>query len=260
MPRCNHKTTRYDWGRDASGAEVAIARWCLGCGARLSLGPSNDEPAAVQLEMLAAIHLGHPRDLPDAWDAGGGMVEFGFSDRIPEAWSWDISRSLAEQFAEVARADAAADRLIADVAAHASGNSVVPGELAAELAVSADSPTAPHIEPLPDAIECAACTLFVGRSFVLDAGFVCADGSWYCPSHRPVTEPVITELPPDTGPLADQPEFWDHQDEPAHASGAHPDVLIVESDAPEAEDAGAAGGEPDHDADASELGDGAEEP
>lgn len=85
------------------------------CADGASLGPSNDDSPAVRLEMLAAIHLGGPRPLPDVWDAGNGAVEFGCSDRIPEAWDWDISRPLAEQFATTAADDAAVDAMVPPV-------------------------------------------------------------------------------------------------------------------------------------------------
>jgi hypothetical protein len=83
-----------------------------------SLGPSNDDSPAVRLEMLAAIHLGVLRHLPDVWDAGDGVAEFEASERIPNAWAWDISRPLAEQLAETAADDAAADLLENQRSAH----------------------------------------------------------------------------------------------------------------------------------------------
>lgn len=96
--RCNHKTTRFDWGRDTTGAEVAISRWCNGCGEQLGLGPSNDEPAEVQREMsdaqtiAAGITAGYSE--ADLWDGGKSSLPLGES---PDDWSWDPSRPIAEQ-------------------------------------------------------------------------------------------------------------------------------------------------------------------
>lgn len=103
-----------------------------------SLGPSNDDSAAVQIEISAAlldgqrgIPLGHDasqghrahqyREDPPflasaAWWTGWLLREIAshdaLSDRDADAWAWDISRPLAEQFAETVRDDAAADAMV----------------------------------------------------------------------------------------------------------------------------------------------------
>lgn len=85
----------------------AINATCTDCGATLSLGPSNDDPVAVQHEVRAAGRLGQGADI---WSYGptfvGGVLLFTAS--APDDWSWDISRPIAEQLAEPARVDAGA--------------------------------------------------------------------------------------------------------------------------------------------------------
>jgi putative zinc finger protein len=100
------------------------------------------------------------------------------------------------------------------------------------------------IEPLPDVLTCSTCHDPISSADAIDAGWVCIDGRWRCADHRPATAPVITTLPRDVGRLSDHDEFEDEptkiEDEPAHVDDPHPDVLIVESDAPEADEAGGA--------------------
>jgi len=80
---------------------------CGECKQLFSLGEANDDSPAIRLELLAAIQLGGwPGRLPDAWDVGDGIVEFGDSERIPEAWPWNVSRPLAGQFAAPVLGDA----------------------------------------------------------------------------------------------------------------------------------------------------------
>jgi len=106
---------------------------------RGSLGPSNDDSPAVQVEMRAAeleawiavdcllvsnalepmerdgwrtwVDNGDPTpDSEPGWLAAE-MYTAGADER-PEAWSWYISRPIADQLAETAADDAAADALV----------------------------------------------------------------------------------------------------------------------------------------------------
>lgn len=133
--RCRH--TILEVTKNADCQTVALR--CKACGVQLSLGASNDEPGAVLIEMRAAEledteHWGpidvsnrerwgiedHQRD--DSSDDHGyaltGEYIAGFlsaeieshgssATRDASAWSWDISRPIAEQLAETARVDAA---------------------------------------------------------------------------------------------------------------------------------------------------------
>jgi hypothetical protein len=96
-----------------------------------SLGPSNDDSPAVQIEMRAAEVLGagfgpmtagerdgywgHPdQEFTPSTDQLAGWLcreinEAG-SWEARTAWAWDISRPIAEQLAETAALDAQADR------------------------------------------------------------------------------------------------------------------------------------------------------
>ena len=49
MSECKHIQSEFTWR-----GEVAFARHCMDCKERLSLGPSNDEPAEVKVEIRAA--------------------------------------------------------------------------------------------------------------------------------------------------------------------------------------------------------------
>lgn len=103
-----------------------------------SLGPSNDDSDAVRVEMraaeIASVRRGNPGCLRGDSETSGWIDHFSGADladeeprewlagwlsreilthddrdqRDADAWSWDISRPLAEQFAETA-ADAADD-------------------------------------------------------------------------------------------------------------------------------------------------------
>lgn len=83
-----------------------------------SLGPSNDDSPAVQIEMRAA------EKIADIASIGGGESDVWCDDETTtitggpwldqfnaSLWDWDTSRPLAEQFAETAADDAAADAL-----------------------------------------------------------------------------------------------------------------------------------------------------
>jgi hypothetical protein len=106
-----------------------------------SLGPSNDSPPEVQVEMRAAeialCRRGEPGCLSGGDEASGNCDHFTGGDlddedplrwiagwlsaeirshdrrelRDATAWAWDTSRPLAEQFAETAADDAAAEAL-----------------------------------------------------------------------------------------------------------------------------------------------------
>lgn len=101
-----------------------------------SLGPSNDDTSDVQEEIEAAEYAMRASLSPDVrrgWDAhfmdsdppflGGISWRAGWlareiathddrDQRDADAWSWDISRPLAEQFAETAADDAATDATV----------------------------------------------------------------------------------------------------------------------------------------------------
>lgn len=107
----------YGWTK---GVLVAI---CHACEATLPLGPSNDEPAAVQQEMRAAEMLStyHSAGLAHfvVYDFGNGCFSIYDQAEIQPtalAWAWDISRPIAEQLAETLRVDAEADEVAAAVA------------------------------------------------------------------------------------------------------------------------------------------------
>jgi hypothetical protein len=102
-----------------------------------SLGPSNDDSPLVAVEMRAAAIRGQgfgpmttaervgykthgdPVFTPGTAEERAGWLacEINVSDSLRAArdadnWAWDISRPLAEQFAETAADDAAADAMI----------------------------------------------------------------------------------------------------------------------------------------------------
>lgn len=115
-------------GNSYIGAKRSNVRAATG-----SLGPSNDDSPAVQIEMRAAEifgrgfapmtademrgYLNHPLQTfaPGDLEVAGWLAcEMNVTDvlraeRDATAWAWDVSRPLAEQFAETAADDAAAD-------------------------------------------------------------------------------------------------------------------------------------------------------
>lgn len=127
------------------GDREILGATCADCNQLLPLGPSNDAPPEVQIEMRAAEledteHWGpgfisvrerwgmedhadpdsEAEDAPDymateGWAAGWLSAEIAThearADRDATAWAWDISRPLAEQLAKTAADDAAADVL-----------------------------------------------------------------------------------------------------------------------------------------------------
>lgn len=83
---------------------------CADCGIALPLGPSNDEPSEVQVEMRAAESLAtgstyFPDICDNVWDIGSGTLGFGDSEHI-DAWPWDPTRPVAGQY-EATLADTA---------------------------------------------------------------------------------------------------------------------------------------------------------
>lgn len=111
----------------------------------MSLGPSNDDSPAVAIEIRAAeLHLSWTPDTTTieeytGWlarhddniplDSPGRLagwlsreIRYAGTERDIGSWSWDISRPLAEQFAETAADDAAAGALSAGNAASAAWN------------------------------------------------------------------------------------------------------------------------------------------
>lgn len=116
--RCKHLNTTVRY-------EPALSTSCDRCGEQLSLGPSNDEPSEVQVEMRAAEvealldtaidgrvhameHVGwrlHERGtglpLNPGNEAGWIAREIATHDdratRDANAWSWDPTRPLADQ-------------------------------------------------------------------------------------------------------------------------------------------------------------------
>ena len=66
---CEHKTSAFDWGGD-----IAIRRFCFGCGVTLSLGPANDDIPADEMEAAGwvAVLYDGPADIKwDVWDLDG---------------------------------------------------------------------------------------------------------------------------------------------------------------------------------------------
>jgi hypothetical protein len=123
LAQCRHRVTTLTWAVPACGRVVA-ERCCplYGCGQLLSLGPSNDDSPAVQVEMAAAERIA------DISHRGGGESDVWCDDRTTEYaggewqdqfnagyWAWDTSRPLAEQLAETARDDAEADALLDEI-------------------------------------------------------------------------------------------------------------------------------------------------
>jgi hypothetical protein len=118
---CEHITRRFTF-HGALGH--TIAAHCYTCGERLSLGPSNDEPAEVQIEMRAAeiyqldcnglayriapddrngvlAHLSRWDPAAEQW-AGWLAREIQMGDRDDllldsQSWSWDPSEPVADQ-------------------------------------------------------------------------------------------------------------------------------------------------------------------
>jgi hypothetical protein len=105
--------------------------------AAASLGPSNDDSPAVQVEMRAAeLHQSWTRDTDTITDeeytgwlarhdgnipldnpgrlAGwlSREIRYAGTEREIGSWAWDISRPIADQLAETAADDAAADALV----------------------------------------------------------------------------------------------------------------------------------------------------
>lgn len=123
--KCEHSDVRHRY----RGLGCIFLSQCNWCGERVSLGPSNDEPVAVQVEMRAAEIAGSnrsddgwPRDEHETSETSGYCDHFTGADRAPgedykswnsgwlsseirhhdtnrdaTAWSWSIDRPLAEQ-------------------------------------------------------------------------------------------------------------------------------------------------------------------
>ncbi len=61
---CKHKRTDHLRGpHDGRHRDVVESLVCIDCEQWLSIGPSNDEPRAVQIEMAAARLAGNPESL-----------------------------------------------------------------------------------------------------------------------------------------------------------------------------------------------------
>lgn len=124
MRKCEHKTAFAVWlGDNTTNAASFYACVCGAIGVR-SLGPSNDEPEAVRVEMRAA-ELEHREEwAPISWDEAHGMnIHSGFArgnspmssghysgliarelsthddreTRDASAWPWDPTRPIADQ-------------------------------------------------------------------------------------------------------------------------------------------------------------------
>ena len=117
---CEHMTSRFTWS-----GHMATSRFCVDCGALLSMGPSNDEPAEVQVEILAAecaFSTTTPGDEEEGWQAHrlgrhlerGEIVpylagwlarEIATHDdreaRDANAWPWDPTRTIADRWSDV---------------------------------------------------------------------------------------------------------------------------------------------------------------
>lgn len=108
MAKCKHRVTTTQFRPDTGEAVAERCSTTFGCGATLSLGPA-DEPlldlrAAKWISVVGGLRDNESMYLLDV----GLAITSGDQD---DAWSWDISRSIAEQLAETARVDAAADEL-----------------------------------------------------------------------------------------------------------------------------------------------------
>lgn len=183
---------------------------CRKCGARgvRRLGPSNDAEPAVLVEMRAAAAEAVPgiarlsmtteesagwaahfwRDDPKPSGEAGWLtyelsthVDIDARDRT--AWSWDISRPIAEQLAETARVDAAAEDALCLKSQHDSD----PGKLAQLMAD--DGHTAETIRQY---------TGLLGFVVETDHADGCADG----PYRIGRCEMCDTETDFDVGPMA----------------------------------------------------------
>lgn len=165
MAKCKHTqwTTIWRFG-------LAFTRRCVGCSARLPLGPANDNDPNVQIEIRAArLHLSWT-DRPtitdleyDGWkaknddsitldspDALAGWLshEMSYSDTDGDVggWPWDPSRPVAGQYEEW-RTDADIAALESDPvnqriiqAIRDIGADVTPPELTVEQVVQSDDP------------------------------------------------------------------------------------------------------------------------
>ena len=117
MKKCRHDNTTSQFleGRLA----LSSYRWtyCDDCKQFLSLGPSNDDSPAVQVEMRAAalIAVGAYIDESNVWaDEERGTIiitsnDSAFEQHNASLWAWDPSRPIADQLAETAADGAAAD-------------------------------------------------------------------------------------------------------------------------------------------------------
>jgi hypothetical protein len=63
--KCKHHDVDLTTTIDDEGDEKTVSRVCLGCSAWLPLGPSNDEPEAVRVEMHLAALLA---EIPQLWE------------------------------------------------------------------------------------------------------------------------------------------------------------------------------------------------
>ena len=148
--KCKHSNTTSEFLADGTTARKWL--YCDDCNKPLSLGPSNDDSPAVQVEMRAAESYAKGNDPEPPFSNVPFMALFGFANhskqldsvsawpprhrsgvdwwsgwllrelathddretRDANAWAWDLSRPLAEQLAETARDDAAADAMVDD--------------------------------------------------------------------------------------------------------------------------------------------------
>jgi hypothetical protein len=127
MRKCSHIASRFTF---VDGVPMLLQ--CTGCHALLSMGPSNDKPAAVRVEMRAAgliqhrvmrtkrkfmtrleylgmINVQHNEMESLQWRAGETLMEWLACDdpslKTFDAWPWDITRPIAEQGPNVPASD-----------------------------------------------------------------------------------------------------------------------------------------------------------
>ncbi|HEU4727733.1 MAG TPA: hypothetical protein VFT22_07585 [Kofleriaceae bacterium] len=136
--KCKHSITLNVWSKDSDEVIGGRCSSVFGCGDYISLGPSNDKPEAVRIEIRAAeLAIGwkenpgiigpliantregwgwedHEKESDDdvANHAGWLAREITMYDRDRDAWPWDPTRPVAGQYEEWLEKQSADDRPI----------------------------------------------------------------------------------------------------------------------------------------------------
>lgn len=209
--KCKHLNVDHGPARvlDAAGGVIDVcAKRCLDCTARLSLGRSNDKPVKVEMRAAAIAQ--------DA-NARGGLISGWCDITRAELAGWMdsgrgrapvLSSGLAGYLGQLALGDRHDhdDLVCSDLVAF----------LDEELDPEADAFFRKHLDV------CETCRRELPEQVQLSARLQILPGDL-------PPDPVVTELPPDNGLLADHAAF---DDEPTHV-GSDP-ALLIESDAPDA--------------------------